>query len=258
MDGNSEREMKAGVIDSVSGNDWVLSALYGNESAKSVARGRRAFPDKLTLGHRRDAFIWLLGVNWAEIGWQLCHARTSRELRELFGALEGGPNGSLLADLAHKGEERATPKEIRRSQREASRCVTDLREFTSRHDELAEIVREGKQALEEAGEKQKSLVWPKLLRFAKDFRQAKNDLRRTRRALNLVDAKLKSQRAFYTRSEVLDFVRQRKYAFTPKNFAMALAGLPDIGWRRSFFRCSKIKSACATMLELGRISTKNC
>src|SRR5437879_87800 len=126
MDRNSGRQMNDGVIDNISGNASVLSAMYGNESDKSLSRGRRAFPDKLTLGHRRDAFIWLLGVNWPEIGWQLCHARTSKELRELFGALEGGPNGSLLVDLAYKAEERATPKEIRRSQREASKCVTDL------------------------------------------------------------------------------------------------------------------------------------
>src|ERR1700758_4250541 len=126
MDGNSGREMKSKLIDSILGNDPFLTELYSDESDKSLSRGRRAFPDKLTLGHRRDAFIWLLGVNWAEIGWQLCHARTSKELRELFGALEGEPNGSLLVDLAYKVEERATPKEIRRSQCEASKYVTDL------------------------------------------------------------------------------------------------------------------------------------
>jgi hypothetical protein len=55
--------------------------------------------------------------------------------------------------------------------------------------------------------------------------------------------------AHFTQTELLRFVLSERYVFTPLNFANAAAGLPHMGWRRSFLLCSRIECSAETSIN---------
>ena len=69
-------------------------------------------------------------------------------------------------------------------------------------------------------------------------RRVCEDLRQKEKALSKL---YEDERAFLAQSELLKFIRSRRYAFTPVNLANAMAGLPEMGWRQSAKRCSRHK-----------------
>jgi len=60
-----------------------------------------------------------------------------------------------------------------------------------------------------------------------------------------LETKLLNQEAFFFRSQIIEFKKEKDYAFTPRNLANALAGLPYITSRRSAELCSRLKSNIA-------------
>jgi hypothetical protein len=54
-----------------------------------------------------------------------------------------------------------------------------------------------------------------------------------------LEQELNAKRAFFVQSQALDFLRDNRYALTPRKFAAALAGLTDMQWRQSITRCNK-------------------
>jgi hypothetical protein len=60
---------------------------------------------------------------------------------------------------------------------------------------------------------------------------------------------LMSQEAWHARNEVVKFVRSRRYAGKPENFAKAMAGLPEYGWLHSFRRCEAILIKSTSWVE---------
>jgi len=64
--------------------------------------------------------------------------------------------------------------------------------------------------------------------------------REARRKLEELEKRVADQEAHYCRTELLKFIRDRRYAHNPRNLANALAGLPYMGCRRSAARCAKL------------------
>lgn len=62
---------------------------------------------------------------------------------------------------------------------------------------------------------------------------------------NALEQELNAKRAFFVQSQALDFLRDNRYALTPRKFAAALAGLTDMQWRQSITRCNKIGCSMA-------------
>jgi hypothetical protein len=55
--------------------------------------------------------------------------------------------------------------------------------------------------------------------------------------------------AHFAQTEILRFVLSERYVFAPINFANAAAGLPHLGWRRSFLLCSRIECSAETSIN---------
>jgi len=55
--------------------------------------------------------------------------------------------------------------------------------------------------------------------------------------------------AHFAQIELLRFVLSERYVFTPLNFANAAAGLPQMGWRRSFLLCARIERFAETSIN---------
>jgi hypothetical protein len=49
-----------------------------------------------------------------------------------------------------------------------------------------------------------------------------------------IEKEIKEIEAHFVQIELLRFVLSERYVFAPLNFANAAAGLPHLGWRRSF------------------------
>jgi hypothetical protein len=71
-----------------------------------------------------------------------------------------------------------------------------------------------------------------------------NEARRTTRELV---SKLEDQEAFFFRTQILAFIKERRYAFTPRSLANAIAGLPYMTARHSAERCNGLKSKIAVL-----------
>ncbi len=65
-----------------------------------------------------------------------------------------------------------------------------------------------------------------------------DDLRKLQSERDTLDIRVRDQKAYVSRSELLDYLHSGRYAVDPRNFANALAGVPQMRWRQSFTRCS--------------------
>jgi hypothetical protein len=64
-----------------------------------------------------------------------------------------------------------------------------------------------------------------------------------------IQIEIREIEAHFAQSELVQFLRSRKNAFTPENVANAAAGLPQLGCRRSFLLCSRVKYAAAPSIN---------
>jgi hypothetical protein len=69
------------------------------------------------------------------------------------------------------------------------------------------------------------------------------DLNKARIKCLELESKLLDQEAYFYRTQLLEFIQEKKYAHTPRNFADAIAGLPYMNCRRSAERCARLKSS---------------
>jgi hypothetical protein len=76
---------------------------------------------------------------------------------------------------------------------------------------------------------------------------AEQRLNEARRVTRELVSKLEDQEAFFFRTQVLAFIKQRRYAVTPRSLANAIAGLPYMTARHSAERCAGLKSEIAEL-----------
>jgi hypothetical protein len=76
----------------------------------------------------------------------------------------------------------------------------------------------------------------------KEHRAAKRKYDGLLRKDRLTQEQFENERAFVAQTELLEFIHEGRYAFTPINLTNAMAGLPDISWRQSWKRCSPHRS----------------
>jgi hypothetical protein len=108
------------------------------------------------------------------------------------------------------------------------------------HSELARACAEAKNALELANEINKAATQTEAAHRRRLLNRNNRKIKaQTTKYLALED-NLRNQQTFLYCSELLDFLRSGRRALTPSNLARALAGLPDMRWRQSDVRCSKI------------------
>lgn len=64
-----------------------------------------------------------------------------------------------------------------------------------------------------------------------------------------IEKEVKEVEAHFAQTELLRFVLSERYVFVPLNFANAAAGLPHMGWRRSFLLCSRTECSAKTSIN---------
>jgi hypothetical protein len=79
-----------------------------------------------------------------------------------------------------------------------------------------------------------------LLRLREESTRLENELKEIDAEVKHLQNKLQNQESYYFRTQVLTFLDDGDYGFTPRNLAAAIAGLPYVTSRRSAELCTKL------------------
>jgi hypothetical protein len=221
----------------------TLDPVLG-ETEKPNKGGRPTIPDNILLGSRNQ---WrsFFEQCWHEIGWPLLQIpkRRNSTLEDVQKVLRG-VEGKLHCDHARmflRGEPQETTVVTLRNQRIASSNLRfELQDMQRAHPELERACAEAQSAVEQADENYKIPIQLEAAHRRKvSNRHARKIKARETKCLAL-ECTIRNQETYLYCSELLDFLRSGRYALNPISLANALAGLPDMRWRRSVERCSKM------------------
>ena len=208
-------------------------------------RGRPTIDDEL-LGSARDYWVTLLEESWSEIGWSLNAIRnrrnvTVRDIRELFSSLVARTSNGMLLPFVDDQAEPTEDGSISRDKVELRKMHDVVLLVRSELDELLQRAYPLISLLETATSdncEARELV--SISQFSKAI-SLQQKLMVLEEQLRALDASVKRRCSHFCQAQLLDFVKSRRYALEPRRIANAAAGLPEMRWRQSYNRCSRIK-----------------
>lgn len=217
--------------------------LLGKRSARARRRPptRKPFPDDEQLRNRFESFAALFSSSWGEFAWDLYCANDTRGVKEVFRCLRAQGFDSYLDDLRYEFEEPATTKMLRQTQNLLHQWDLKVCTASKEHEESLVSVREAKTALQMVPrrtekETRKEVVL-KLKARRKRMWRARRKCEEIAKQMDEIYERMKRQRAYIIRKEILRFTASKRRAYTPQSLAMAVAGLPHVAWRQSAGRC---------------------
>jgi hypothetical protein len=226
---------------------------------KGTKRGRAVTLSIDWLKQRRDRLKSIFESYWPQVGWRLCRATTREEVMQALGPLENLKEPRidlLLTDVTMiEGVEAK-----RRYAMQRQRLSDDLQMASKRLDSARKLIFEPlNQRLEirkwiaTSGNKnerdhQKSEAAAKLkvlkklnVELGRVLRPKEANLKHAEEDYKASEAKLVALDAVRVQTEFLGLLVSGRRSLNPLNVANALAGLPEIGWRRSFDLCKEIR-----------------
>lgn len=223
-------------------------AASGSSKEERRKPGHPLFLSDQELQLRRNSIYSVVADGWARIGWRLQTAQTiqnvSNAIRGL-GLIHDGMGHHGIATFVQLGPLRANAmsSDLRQLRRHSASLGEQSRELYRERTEAEESLRTLERAMQQADAKTRR-------RFRSDFESERRQLQKLRRKENDVAEKWRSTAreadalaAQLACEELLRFVRERRYAFTPINFANAMAGLPEVSYRQSVLRCVRLSNA---------------
>lgn len=243
-------------------------------AAPAQKEGRPGRPPTLNddeLLQRRDQLQGIFAAHWPIIGWNLQRARKPLHITDALRPLASLNHPTielLLLDLFKK----PMPDGFPQFRQECKRLYRQLAEARKRLSEANTKVMEARSAFEQAHN------WFAVARdsytLARKKKKATGSIREERekwsrrcesvqtelgrREKNLIEytekiggieKEIKEIEAHFAQTELLRFVLSERYVFAPLNFAKAAAGLPHLGWRRSFLLCSRMECSAETSIN---------
>lgn len=217
---------------------------FSSESEKIHKGGRPTITDEF-LAFGRNQWRCFFEECWPEVGWPLSRIRmrrssTIKDVQNVFKKIAGRP----LCDHAKaflRGEPQDTTVAALRKQRIAStKCRDELQNMRKAHSELERACAEAKRALEQTDKIKKTSIRVEATRRRRLLNKSSRTINAQETKYRALECTLCAQETFLYCSELLDFLQGGRRAVTPKSLANALAGLPDMRWRQSDARCSKL------------------
>lgn len=225
--------------------------------------GRSAALDPADLRHRRDNLLGILEGHWPTIGRNLGRARNRVDIAEALRPLAGSNQPTidlLLLDAFTK----AMPENIRVFRQQQKTLAARFSESYGKLDLTRRLEQEAREAYSQAhvtlaaaraahaaARKKKKPAGFLLKEFERrssiyerlsaEVKKREDRVNQCTEELRGVQIEIRAIEAHFAQTELLRFLKSRKYAFTPENVANAAAGLPQLGCRRSFLLCSRGK-----------------
>lgn len=202
-----------------------------------------------------NAWVSLLEESWPDIGWHLLDIRARRkstieEIREVFEPVKQKIHNPGLATFFYReSTEPANPSQTLKNRQGVGELDRIILQTQSKRDEQQRSCLQAADALKTANPDTKETIQDVSSRRLQHLLQLDNDLERFGRERDALNEKSLNQAAYVYRSELLDYLLSKRYALNPRNLANALAGLPDMKWRQSYLRCSRMTFAAEARPE---------
>jgi hypothetical protein len=226
-------------------------------------RGRPTVPDNFLLG-ARNSWLYYLEEAWPEIGLPLLNIRkagigTIEDIQKIFEPVQSKDNCDHGKAFLHGSPQPVEGKELRRTRIRNSALSYEIQEMQSQHSELLRSCVEAENTLRHVDEQEKEIVQTEIKRRKESLLQLEEGLRQAESKSNKLNKVVLSAETYWYCSQLLAFLSGKKrYAVTPIKLANALAGLPQMGWRESFIRCSKMQRCSSARLPYRVVQVVSC
>lgn len=256
------------VLEKKRADPFPSEAVAGDKHGRS---GRPAALSQTDLLHRRDELQGIFQAHWPTIGRNLWLARTRMDI---VGALRPLADFKLptidllLLELPPKPAQDGTSKFRRQHKRlnaqlsesyarlESCRGpVLEARDAYSQARVWLDAARDGYVFARKENRPTSSYLeelrkWPTLCnRLRVEIKGREESVNQCTEEFRRIQTEIRASEGYFAQTELLRFVRSKKYAFTPQNVANAAAGLPLLGCRRSFLLCSRVKYAAVPSIN---------
>jgi hypothetical protein len=184
---------------------------------------------------------------WHEFGLALQKARTASDLVKAFDLLrkyQWADNYLHFFSSEKTAVSSGSPYQMRRAMLELQRIREQAYDLQASCDEGMKIVAEAREAFSQAEKNRPEMITKvkrELISREKELESRRAKLAKTISKRASFEKKLNQEGAFVSQSELLSFLKSKRYAINPRNVANAIAGLPFLTWRQSLERCKKIK-----------------
>ncbi len=230
-----------------SGEDFSVNPVDpfpDEEDTKLCKGGRPTIADNFLLGSRNQ---WrpFFEQCWPEIGWPLLLIRrrrnsTLKDVQQVFRSFEGRPHCDHAGAFLRGVPQETTVMTLRKQTIESTKLRYELQDMQRAQPELQRACAEVKNALTLTDAKDRATIQKERSRRQRKLRQHKKTFAVKQHGCTALESKVRDGQTYLYCSELLDFLRSGRRALTPINLANALAGLPEMRWRQSETRCSKM------------------
>jgi hypothetical protein len=233
-----------------SGEDFSLldMTIIDNPSPVSTKSkgGRPTVPDNFLLGSR-NRWLSFFEECWPDVGWPLLQIRRRRsstiaDVQRIFEPIKEKQRCELAAAfLGDLPDMSVSAQQLIRQRTESSKLRFQIQDMQTELAELERSLREASNVLRlSTGEDRVTIAAELRGRAQLLWKNKQIELPLKRRDCDKREAQVCAGETYIYCSELLDFLRSGRRALKPTNLAGALAGLPDMRWRQSDARCSKL------------------
>jgi hypothetical protein len=228
-------------------NERDVALGFGGSNATGPGRPTISGDELIEI---RNGLLWLLSMNWPDIGEQLPRATTQEELRLALEPLRRHANEYLVSSFLHPTPVSSSAEEIRALRKGRGEAIERVRTAQSDYDRCFTDARKAEVAMNESASETQQPFFSNLLKRWGECRRAQVTLDAAQAFLKTIEREVADKEAGFCQSELLDFINLKKYARNPSGLANAMAGLPDMAWETSRERCSKIKAETNSHYEV--------
>jgi hypothetical protein len=200
-------------------------------------RGRPFSLPDAELWKRRDQFAHMLGRFWGAVGWELQQAKRPDDIQTVFAQLRKFSDEIL--PFVHAPTRGTNGAQLRLRRKEVNECSEQLNHVSGAREKTRRALRIAETALQCRGTEEEIKVQSECQLRALRLHEIEEEHRRIAEKWERVHRCLEDEEGHFAQSELLDFIRSRRYSPTPENFGGAMAGLPFMSWRQSAIRCSQ-------------------
>jgi hypothetical protein len=232
-------------------SDEALDTI-SDEPQKSRKGGRPTVPDNWLLGGRNQWHCFFQEC-WPDIGWDLLQIRKRRsstlaDVQGAFERLEPKPNRDLARVFLRGSPHPVTPQKLRSQRIAVNKMLYASQDMQREVLDLQRSLAEAEDALLLANGEDRVTILDEVMRRAEFLTAHQDTLAVKQRECAALEIKVRDGETYVYCAELLDFLHGGTHALklNPSNLANALAGLPEMRWRQSVARCSKMRPDVGT------------
>lgn len=222
-----------------------MKALDGFPLAPKKGKGGRPTVGENFLLGSRNGWRDFFEESWPDIGGMLlriqkCEGSTIEDVRKAFDSIKGRPRSELAVVFFHSSSVTVAPQELIRQKIAWNKMLFEIQELRKENAELERSLTQAENAFKALSKNERPTLRDELDRRAEVLRKNQESILTKRRECVELETEIRDGETRIYLSELLDFLRSGRRALNPMNLANALAGLPDMRWRQSDTRCSKM------------------